>query len=465
MDAPNDFAARLTAVAAETDALLDRLLDDRTAAGRNRAAARGCSPPCAMPCSAAASGCGRFCWWRPQRCSARARDGALLAGAALECLHCYSLVHDDLPAMDDDELRRGRPTVHKAFDEATAILAGDALLTLAFDIMARAEIHPDANVRIALVAELARAAGLGGMAGGQMLDLAAEGRFEAKRTQGENEIATLQAMKTGALIALRLPGRRDSRASRRPGARQYRPLRRGDRPGVPDRRRSARRRGRRGHPRQGRRQGCRRRQGDTGRGAGRRRRARPARCTDRASRCRAGAVRRESRYTARRRALHRPAAKLKRTIRTDPWPKAKSTPPLRPLPIRLVKLHAYLFIGTIVGVGVATYLPGHFRLTTRLLVGWDIGVAIYLVLIQLMMMRCNVDRIRRRAAEQDEGAFAILLLIVIATMASLVAIVVELGGLKQAPQADAITQVLLAVGDHSAVMGLRAYDLRVPLCA
>ena len=84
-----------------------------------------------------------------------ARERALLAGAALECVHGYSLVHDDLPAMDDDALRRGRPTVHKAFDEATAILAGDALLTFAFDVMARAEVHPDADVRIALVSELA----------------------------------------------------------------------------------------------------------------------------------------------------------------------------------------------------------------------------------------------------------------------------------------------------------------------
>ena len=97
-------------------------------------------------------------------------------------------------------LRRGRPTVHKAFDEATAILAGDALLTLAFDIMARSDVHPDAGVRIALVAELARAAGVGGMAGGQMIDLAAEGRFEDKRRLSESEIATMQAMKTGALI-------------------------------------------------------------------------------------------------------------------------------------------------------------------------------------------------------------------------------------------------------------------------
>ena len=90
--------------------------------------------------------------------------------------------------------------MHKAFDEATAILAGDALLTLAFDVMARAEVHPDAGVRIALIAEMARAAGLGGMAGGQMLDLAAEGRFDGKRALAEDDIARLQAMKTGALI-------------------------------------------------------------------------------------------------------------------------------------------------------------------------------------------------------------------------------------------------------------------------
>src|SRR5262245_60624243 len=104
-------------------------------------------------------------------------DDALSAACALECIHCYSLVHDDLPAMDDDALRRGRPTVHRAFDEATAILVGDGLLTFAFDLLSRPETHPDADVRIALVRELARAAGLGGMVGGQMLDLAAEGRF------------------------------------------------------------------------------------------------------------------------------------------------------------------------------------------------------------------------------------------------------------------------------------------------
>ena len=124
------------------------------------------------------------------------------AAAALELVHCYSLVHDDLPAMDDDDVRRGRPTVHKAFDEASAILAGDALLTLAFDVMADERVDENPAVRLALVQALARAAGLGGMAGGQMLDLAAEGRFGDGRPQllDDASIRTLQAMKTGALI-------------------------------------------------------------------------------------------------------------------------------------------------------------------------------------------------------------------------------------------------------------------------
>jgi farnesyl diphosphate synthase len=122
-------------------------------------------------------------------------EAAVNAAAALECVHCYSLVHDDLPAMDDDDLRRGRPTVHKAFDEATAILAGDTLLTLAFEIMADPETHPDAGVRAELTLALARASGGAGMAGGQMLDLEAPGR-----TLNEADIVRLQAMKTGALI-------------------------------------------------------------------------------------------------------------------------------------------------------------------------------------------------------------------------------------------------------------------------
>ncbi|MCD1634099.1 polyprenyl synthetase family protein [Martelella mediterranea] len=122
-------------------------------------------------------------------------DAALRVAAALECIHCYSLIHDDLPAMDDDDLRRGRPTVHKAFDEAAAILAGDSLLTLAFDIIADDATGLEPAARLALVSALSRAAGIGGMAGGQALDLAAE-----KTPPDEAGIVTLQAMKTGALI-------------------------------------------------------------------------------------------------------------------------------------------------------------------------------------------------------------------------------------------------------------------------
>ncbi|MBB5702959.1 farnesyl diphosphate synthase [Ochrobactrum daejeonense] len=122
-------------------------------------------------------------------------DAVLRVAAALECIHCYSLVHDDLPAMDDDDLRRGQPTVHKAFDEAAAILAGDSLLTYAFDIVASDETDLDASIRVQLVSALARASGLGGMAGGQALDLMA-----ATSKPDEAGIITLQAMKTGALI-------------------------------------------------------------------------------------------------------------------------------------------------------------------------------------------------------------------------------------------------------------------------
>lgn len=128
-------------------------------------------------------------------CGGEPDHGAYRAAAALEMIHCYSLVHDDLPAMDDDDLRRGKPTTHKAFDEATAILAGDGLLTYAFDVIADPATHADPAIRADLTLALARAAGHGGMAGGQSLDLSAEGR-----SLSAEEITLLQAMKTGALI-------------------------------------------------------------------------------------------------------------------------------------------------------------------------------------------------------------------------------------------------------------------------
>ena len=124
------------------------------------------------------------------------RRPALRAGLAIECIHVYSLVHDDMPCMDDDDLRRGKPTVHKAYDEATAVLAGDSLHALAFEVLADPETHPDPFVRAELIAELARAAGPAGMAGGQMMDLAAE-----TTTFDLPTVTRLQQLKTGALMS------------------------------------------------------------------------------------------------------------------------------------------------------------------------------------------------------------------------------------------------------------------------
>lgn len=124
------------------------------------------------------------------------RAAALRVGCAIEAVHVYSLIHDDLPCMDDDDMRRGRPTVHKVFDEATAVLAGDSLHALAFEMISNEAVHSDPFVRIELVSGLARAAGPHGMAGGQMMDIVAE--TEAFDLDG---ITRLQQMKTGALIA------------------------------------------------------------------------------------------------------------------------------------------------------------------------------------------------------------------------------------------------------------------------
>ncbi len=201
-DKNSPFLSRLDAVAADIEVLLDRLLAAEPVNGELSRPARLIE---AMR-YASLNGGKRF---RPFLVVESAalfevpRPNALMAGAALECVHCYSLVHDDLPAMDNDDLRRGQPTAHKAFDEATAILAGDGLLTFAFDILSRHETHADPRVRIELVMALARASGVGGMAGGQMLDLAAEGRFVQNRAAlefSEKDVRTLQAMKTGALL-------------------------------------------------------------------------------------------------------------------------------------------------------------------------------------------------------------------------------------------------------------------------
>jgi farnesyl diphosphate synthase len=201
VNATAQFQDRLNQVAKDSETLLDRLLGSSLLGGE-------IGRPARLLEAMRYAGLGAGKRFRPFLVVESAslfgvdRNQALMAGAALECIHCYSLVHDDLPAMDNDDLRRGQPTVHKAFDDATAILAGDGLLTLAFDIASRAETHPDAAVRVELVQALARASGLGGMVGGQMLDLAAEGRFDGGTVQrlGEKEILTLQAMKTGALL-------------------------------------------------------------------------------------------------------------------------------------------------------------------------------------------------------------------------------------------------------------------------
>jgi len=124
---------------------------------------------------------------------------ALRVASAIEFLHAYSLIHDDLPAMDDDDVRRGKPTCHKQFDEATAILAGDALQALAFEVLAHEATHGDPTVRTTLVADLARAAGAQGMVGGQMLDLLAEQQSDDEMSIGA--ITRLQRLKTGALIS------------------------------------------------------------------------------------------------------------------------------------------------------------------------------------------------------------------------------------------------------------------------
>lgn len=197
---PDAFATRLNGVAADIERLLEQLLSSAPADGETARPRRVIE---AMRYASLGGGkrLRPFLTVETAALFGVKREHALMAGAAIECIHCYSLVHDDLPAMDDDDLRRGRPTAHKAYDEATAILAGDGLLTFAFDVLARPETHPDAAVRIALVGGLARAAGLGGMVGGQMMDLAAEGRFGADEApRGEQGVITLQAMKTGAIL-------------------------------------------------------------------------------------------------------------------------------------------------------------------------------------------------------------------------------------------------------------------------
>ncbi len=192
------FTTRLSEAARTVEASLEALLSDKAASGE---IAR---PPRLMAAMRhAALGGGKrlrpFLTIEAARLLGVEGQGPLRAGCAVELLHCYSLVHDDLPSMDDDDLRRGRPTVHKAYDEATAILVGDALQTLAFEVLADPATAADPAIRSDLVLGLARASGLGGMVGGQLLDLSAEGRY-GPATLGEADVRLLQMMKTGAIL-------------------------------------------------------------------------------------------------------------------------------------------------------------------------------------------------------------------------------------------------------------------------
>ncbi len=195
------FEMRIASCATATEGVLAEILSDRARSGEVM------RPPLLMEALryAVLGGGKRF---RPFLTSETAAmfgkdgEGPIRAGAALELVHCYSLIHDDLPAMDDDDLRRGKPTLHKVHDDAMAVLAGDALLTLAFDVLTDDATTPSAVKQAALVRALARGAGLGGMVGGQLLDLAAEGRYapDPAHPAGEAGVIRIQSMKTGALI-------------------------------------------------------------------------------------------------------------------------------------------------------------------------------------------------------------------------------------------------------------------------
>jgi len=191
---PDPFTARLESAASRVEAMLEKILSQEVRDGEIVRPDRVLS---AMRYGVLNGGkrLRPFLVIETARLLDAPPEPALRIAAALECIHCYSLIHDDLPAMDDDDLRRGQPTVHIAFDEATAILAGDGLLTLAFDVISSEDTALPAQLRLRLVNALSRAAGVGGMVGGQALDLMAE-----QDRPGEAAIVQLQAMKTGALL-------------------------------------------------------------------------------------------------------------------------------------------------------------------------------------------------------------------------------------------------------------------------
>ena len=186
---PHDFKTRLASVAEQMESTLTAVLP----------AAEGHQSVIMEAMRYAALGGGKrlrpFLMIETARMLGHNDKGVHIAAAALECLHVYSLVHDDLPCMDDDDLRRGKPTVHKAYDEALAVLAGDGLLTHSFELLAQEDVHPDAAIRLALVSSLAKAGGTHGMIGGQVIDISV-----SESDRDEALITQLQDLKTGALI-------------------------------------------------------------------------------------------------------------------------------------------------------------------------------------------------------------------------------------------------------------------------
>lgn len=192
----SEFTARLAAAAGAVELMLSSLLSSAPQPGETLRP-EGFLEAVRYACLSGGKRFRPFLTIETARLLGVTGSGVERAAAAIEMVHCYSLVHDDLPALDNDDLRRGRPTAHKVFGEAHAILVGDALGTYAFDVLADAATDPDPQKRIALVLGLARAAGFGGMIGGQVLDLEAE---ESLAPHDPEAVAQLQAMKTGALL-------------------------------------------------------------------------------------------------------------------------------------------------------------------------------------------------------------------------------------------------------------------------
>ena len=439
----SDFAKRLDKTAEDTEALLAKLLSDTLLPDE---IARPKRLMDAMRYSSLGGGkrLRPFLVVESSAVFGVPREAALLAGAALECIHCYSLIHDDLPAMDNSDLRRGRPTLHKKTDDATAILAGDGLLTLAFDIITRDEIHHDPTVRLLLTRALARASGIGGMVGGQMLDLAGEGRFGDREPV---DVARLQQMKTGALLRYGcIAGAILGQSSQK----EYQALDdygralgeafqiaddlldvEGDAAalGKPPAQDAAL--GKTTFVTQLGIDGAKQRVRDLLARADRR-------CRSSAPRATCCAPPRASSPNARTE-----AASDGRT--EDELDEVLARFRKMPVPVRVVYARPRTFISIALGIVAFFLLPGSLRLVTRLLVGWDVFVALYLVLVYIMMLRSDIAHIRRNAVLQDDGRFLILLVTALGAFASIAAIVFELGASNRSGPGLALATITIAL--------------------